>query len=104
MYSRNYVWGNLEITSGVQKFEVYVIDIWWFVDTSIIQKIVFHEFCDEYYSKLLGRVLGGLFWPHSREYLSHAVPEQYRQPGTLTEAVSAVVPADSGTADAGTSG
>ena len=29
-------------------------------------------------------VLGGLFWPHSREYLSHAVPEQYRQPGTLT--------------------
>ena len=39
-------------------------------DTSNIQKIVFHEFCDEYYSKLLGWVLGGSFWPYSREYLS----------------------------------
>ena len=49
-------------------------------------------------------VLGGSFWPYSREYLSHAVPEQYRQPGTAvpSEAVNTVVPADSGTAGSGT--
>ena len=52
----------MEITAFVRKFEVSVIDILLFVDTSNIQKIVFHKFCDEYYSKLLGRVLGGLFW------------------------------------------
>ena len=57
---------------------------------------VFPEFCDEYYSKLSSWVLGGSFWPYSREYLSQQYLSSTGSP-VPSQAVNAVVPADSGT-------
>jgi len=48
-----------------------------------------------------GRVLGGSFWPYSQKYLSQQYLSSTGTP-VPSLAVNTVVPADSGTADAGT--